>query len=104
MVNPNHRSSMASMFPLSMMSVPRTSTPSHGAIPNRLHQFVMSWFVGEGSHESLGGDDDSGIDLQHHQILPQAGLGGRLPQVFCVDGPDDDVQEEYPGIFPSLLK
>jgi hypothetical protein len=33
-------------------------------IPNRPHQFVMLWFVAQGSHESFLGDEEIGVDLQ----------------------------------------
>jgi hypothetical protein len=93
------RARIASAIQLSLS--PPTSTPRE-AVPNQLHQFVIPRFVVQGSQESLGGDK-SGVDLQSHRVLPLTALGVRSLQGLFEDGIDEDVQEDYSGIFPSLL-
>jgi hypothetical protein len=100
MAHPGSRSSTWSGVPLSMPP-PRASTASRGAVPNRLQQFVMPRFVGVGRQESFGVDEETVADLQGSRVSPSTGLGGGLPHGFCVDRPDEDIQEEYSGIFFS---
>jgi hypothetical protein len=91
-VHLDRRSSMWSGAPLSMPPPPpRASMTSHGAVPNRLQQFVMPRFVDEGRQESLGVDEEIVADLQVSQVSPSIGLGDGLPHGFCVDRSDEDI-------------
>jgi hypothetical protein len=95
MANPGRRSTLGTGFSLSMLPPACTSM--------RQHQFVMSHFNDEGSHESLGGDEDSGVHLLCRRVLPPTGFGGRLPQENFVDGTEEDEEELFCGMFAWLL-
>jgi hypothetical protein len=104
MANPSHRSTTISIFPVLMSLLHRTSMASRGAVPNRSYLVGMPWFIGKRSHESLGGDEESGVDLQCCRVLAQSGLGGRLPNELFVHGIDEDDEEAFSGMFHSWLK
>jgi hypothetical protein len=104
-VNPRRHSTPGTGFSLSMPLSARMSMPYCGPLHNRQQQFVMSRFVDEGSHESLGGDEDSGVHLPCRRVLPPTptGFGGRLPQGNFVDGTEEDEDELFCGMFAWLL-
>jgi hypothetical protein len=95
MVNPRHRSTLGTGFSLLMPPLARMST--------RQQQFVMPRFIDEGSHESLGGDEDSGVHLPRRRVLPPTGFGGRLLQENYVDGTEEDEDELFCGMLAWLL-
>jgi hypothetical protein len=49
--------------------------------------------VGEGRYESLGGNDESGVDLH----------GCPLPQGLCADGIEEVDHQAFRGMFSSLF-
>jgi hypothetical protein len=69
-----------------MLLPARTSAP-RGAVPNRPTQFMIPWFVGEGSHDSLRGDTETRVDLQ------------RRPHGLFGDGAEEDDHIAFCGMF-----
>jgi hypothetical protein len=103
MANPGHRSTLRIGFSLSMPPLARTSMPYYRSLDNQQQQFRMSCFIDEGSYESLGGNEDSGVHLPRRRVLPPTGFSGRLLQGNFVDGTEEDEEELFCGMFAWLL-
>jgi hypothetical protein len=73
-------------------------------IPNRHHQFVMLWFVAQGSHESFLGDEEIGVDLQWRRVHLPIDFGGLMSQGGFVDGSDEDTHDELTGMFHQFVE
>jgi hypothetical protein len=64
----------------------------------------MPHFVDEGSHETVGVNEESAVQFQRCRILPPIGSIGQLPEEIFVEGQEEDDEEPFCGMILCLLK